>query len=73
MRDPVGSFQNIFQHCDLAFDTQLRRHTEEVLNMPYNAFSEIRLDKWKGSPNYERIRRILPEVQETALSMGYTG
>ena len=71
VRDPVGSFQNIFRHCDLAFGTHLRRHTEVVLNKPYNAFSEIRVDKWKDSRNHERIRRILPAVQTTAEAMGY--
>jgi len=73
VRDPVGSFRDTFHSCDLAFDAQLRCHTEEVLNIPYNAFSEIRVDKWKGSRNHEKIARILPEVQETAESMGYTG
>jgi len=71
VRDPVGSFQNIFQRCDLGFDVQLRRHAEEVLNIPYNAFSEIRVDKWKDGRNHERIERILPKVEETAVLMGY--
>ena len=71
VRDPVGSFQNIFRHCDLAFDAQLRRHTEEVLNIPYNAFSEIRVGKWKASRNHEKIEHILPRVKETAVLMGY--
>jgi hypothetical protein len=71
VRDPVGSFENIFRHCDLTFDERLRRHTEEVLNKPYNAFSEIRVDKWKGSRNHAKIRHILPSIQETAIAMGY--
>jgi hypothetical protein len=71
VRDPVGGFQDLFEHCDLGFDTQLRRHAEEVLNIPYNAFSEIRVDKWKSGRNYEKINRILPTVREIAGSMGY--
>jgi hypothetical protein len=72
VRDPVGSFQDAFDHCDLVFDSHLRRYTEEVLNIPYNAFSEIRLDKWKNGRNHDRIERILPEVEETAVLMGYS-
>ena len=72
VRDPVDSFRETFRHCDLDFDAQLQRHTQTVLHTPYNAFSEIRVDKWKDGHNREKIARILPEVQETALAMGYT-
>jgi Sulfotransferase family len=71
VRDPVGSFQDIFRYCGLDFDPHLRRHTEDVLSIPYNAFSEIRVDKWKDARNRERIDLILPKVQETAALMGY--
>ncbi|MGD8631165.1 MAG: sulfotransferase [Gammaproteobacteria bacterium] len=71
VRDPVAGFREIYRQCGLAFDAQIRRHTEEVLSMPYNAFSEIRVDKWKESRNREKITRILPKVQQTALAMGY--
>jgi len=73
VRDPVAGFQAVFQLCGLDFDARLRRHTEDVLNIPYNAFSEIRVDKWKVGRNCERIKRILPAVQKTAVSMGYEG
>ena len=72
VRNPVDSFRETFRHCDLGFDTQLQHHTQDVLHTPYNAFSEIRVDKWKQSHNREKIARILPQVQETALAMGYT-
>ena len=71
VRDPAGGFQDLFQQCDLGFNTQLRRHAEQVLNIPYNAFSEIRVDKWKSGRNCEKISRILPTVREIAASMGY--
>jgi len=71
VRAPVDSFREVFRHCDLGFDAQLQHHTQDVLHTPYNAFSEIRVDKWKESRNREKIARILPEVQETALAMGY--
>jgi len=73
VRDPVSSFEDTFHSCDLTFDAQLRRHTQDVLQTPYNAFSEIRLDKWKSGRNHEKIERILPVVKETAALMGYTG
>ena len=72
VRDPVGSFRNTFHHCGLDFDEQLRRHTQDVLQKPYNAFSEIRLDKWKDSPNRKKIERVLPIAHETAAAMGYS-
>ena len=72
VRDPVGSFEGTFYSCNLDFDAQLRRHTKDVLQTPYNAFSEIRLDKWKSGRNHEKIERILPTVKETATLMGYT-
>jgi len=72
VRDSVDSFREIFRYCDLGFDAQLQHHTQDILHTPYNAFSEIRVDKWKESHNREKIARILPEVQETALAMGYT-
>jgi hypothetical protein len=72
VRDPVGSFENVFRSCGLTFDAQLRNHTQDVLKKPYNAFSEIRLDKWKSGRNHEKIDRILPEVEGTAIAMGYT-
>ena len=72
VRNPVEGFQDTFSHCGLVFDSRLRRHTEEVLKIPYNAFSEIRLDKWKDGRNQDRVERILPKVQETAVLMGYS-
>ena len=73
VRDPVAGFGGVFSSCDLEFDEHLRCHTQGVLQTPYNAFSEIRVDKWKVSRNHEKIKSILPEVQETAAAMGYTG
>ncbi|MFC1630578.1 sulfotransferase [Pseudomonadota bacterium] len=72
VRDPVSSFEGIFHSCGLGFDAHLRHHTQDVLHTPYNAFSEIRLDKWKTGRNREKIERILPSVKETAALMGYS-
>lgn len=71
LRDPVASFRRVFEGCGLRFDERLERHCAGVLGRPYNAFSEIRLDKWKDSPNRERIERALPQVAEVAADMGY--
>ncbi len=71
VRDPIGGFRQAFERCDLAFTPALEKHCEDVLSMPYNAFSEIRLDKWRDGRNRERIERVMPGVLEVARGMGY--
>jgi hypothetical protein len=71
LRDPVATFRQVFEGCWLNFDSRLQAHCSEVLNIPYNAFSEIRLDKWKDGRNREKIERVLPQVEEVANRMGY--
>ncbi|HEX7972171.1 MAG TPA: sulfotransferase [Thiobacillus sp.] len=71
LRDPSATFRQLFEGCGLAFDARLQAHCAEVLDVPYNAFSEIRLDKWKDGRNRERIERVLPQVAEVAAQMGY--
>lgn len=69
--DPVNSFRKIFVHAGLSFTDELARHCRQVLAVPYNAFSDIRLDKWKDSRNRDRIERALPQVADVARDMGY--
>lgn len=71
VRDPVTGFRQAFEKCGLAFTPALEQHCANVLSTPYNAFSEIRLDKWKDGRNRERIARVMPEVLEVAKNMGY--
>jgi hypothetical protein len=71
LRDPVASFRQVFEACGLAFDPRLQAHCADVLDMPYNAFSEIRLDKWKDGRNRTKIERVLPQVADVAKRMGY--
>lgn len=71
LRDPVAAFRGVFEGAGLAFDARLEAHCAAVLGIPYNAFSEIRLDKWKDGANRERIERMLPRVAEVAARMGY--
>ena len=73
VRDPVAGFRSAFESCGLQFDQRLERHCAGVLAKPYNAFSEIRLDKWQDQGNRERIERIMPVVARTARDMGYPG
>ncbi|MES2408232.1 MAG: sulfotransferase [Pseudomonadota bacterium] len=72
VRDPVGGFRRLFDEAGLPFDAAMHKHCENVLDTPYNAFSEIRLDKWKDGRNRERIERVLPKVATVARAMGYT-
>lgn len=71
LRDPVAAFRQVFECCGLAFDTRLQAHCAKVLDIPYNAFSEIRLDKWKDGRNREKVERVLPQVAGVAARMGY--
>jgi len=71
LRDPVAAFRHVFEGCGLTFDARLQAHCAEVLDIPYNAFSEIRLDKWKDGRNREKIERVLPQVVDVAKRMGY--
>lgn len=69
--NPVGVFQDAFAAVGLGFDRCLERHCRTVLSHPYNAFSEIKKDKWKSSGNVRRIERVLPAVATVAQEMGY--
>lgn len=71
LRDPVTTFSQAYEACGLTFSNTVRRHCETVLKRPYNAFSEIRLDKWCQGANRERIERVLPSVEAVARRMGY--
>lgn len=71
LRDPVATFRQVFEGCGLTFDARLQAHCAEVLDIPYNAFSEIRLEKWKDGRNREKVERVLPQVTDVATRMGY--
>jgi hypothetical protein len=69
--DPVTAFDLAFDALGLRFGEQQRAHCDDILLRPYNAFSEIRLDKWRVGENRERIERVLPSVEAIAERMGY--
>lgn len=71
VRDPVAGFRAIFQACQLQFDAQMEDLCRNVLETPYDAFGEIRLDKWRDGRNRERVESVLPLVRTTAQQMGY--
>jgi hypothetical protein len=71
LRDPVATFRRVFQACGLRFDQALEKHCAEVLDIPYNAFSEIRLDKWKDGRNRDKVAQALPQVAQVSARMGY--
>lgn len=68
---PVETFRRVFEAANVTFDAHLRAHCAEVLGNPYNAFSAVGADKWRASPDAERIEAILPEVEPVARRMGY--
>jgi hypothetical protein len=71
VRDPVAAFRALWSVLGLCFGSRQEAHCRSVLGLPYNAFSEIRLDKWKAKGNRARIERILPKVADVAGRMGY--
>jgi len=71
VRDPVAAFRVVWAALGLRFGARQEAHCRNVLGRPYNAFSPIRLDKWKEQGNRERIERVLPRVREVAQRMGY--
>ena len=71
LRDPVEGFRRAFASANVAFTAAVENHCAQVLANPYNAFSDIRLDKWREGRNRERIERILPMVADVARGMGY--
>jgi hypothetical protein len=71
LADPVAAFSQAFAETGLVFDARLEAHCSSVLARPYNAFSEIRQDKWRDSPHAARIERVLPELTDIATRMGY--
>ena len=71
VRNPVAGFRRAFEETGVSFTPALERHCAHVLGEPYNAFSEIRLDKWRDGRNRERIDRVLPMVADVSRAMGY--
>lgn len=71
VRNPVAGFRRAFEDAGVGFTPALERHCAQVLAEPYNAFSDIRLDKWRDGRNRERIERVMPMVAGVARAMGY--
>jgi len=68
---PAQEFEEIYHGCELPFGEHLKKHCNEVLQKPYNTFSEIRVDKWKDGQNKEKISKVLTDVHAIATRMGY--
>lgn len=73
VRDPVELFRKAFESCGLRFGPRLERHCRGILSTPYNAFSPIKVDKWREQANRDRIERVMPRVRDVAIAMGYEG
>lgn len=71
LREPDATTRQLFEACGLTYDPSTQARCLSALDVPYNAFSEIRLDKWKESRNRARIERVLPELSDVAQRMGY--
>lgn len=72
LENPVNAFKNTFSALGLEFDENMEQHCKTVLDRPYNAFSEIRTNKWKDGRNAEKVRAVLNSVSTIATKMGYS-
>ncbi len=71
LRDPAEGFRQVFQSCDLGYGKDLKAYCRGVLQIPYDVFGEINLNKWKEGRNREKVERALPWVQRIASELGY--
>jgi hypothetical protein len=71
VRDPVEGFRRAFASAGLGFTAGMEQYCAHVLETPFNAFSQIAVDKWKSQRNRARIERVLPAVADVARRMGY--
>jgi len=71
IENPVDEFEKIFDACELNFEAKIRKHCEEVLEKPYNTFSNIEVDKWRKGDNKKRIERVLSELNDISSQLGY--
>ncbi|RRJ84575.1 sulfotransferase family protein [Aestuariirhabdus litorea] len=71
LEDPIASFDRLYRFCGLNFTAAVREHAETVLRRPYNAFSEIKKNKWVDSGNAARIKPVLGHTESVAQQMGY--
>ena len=72
LRAPDDAIARVYTGCGLSFDEATRARCRAAFDVPYNAFSEIRPDKWKDGRNRDKIERVLPEVAGVAVRMGYS-
>lgn len=71
LREPAAAIGRVYEACGLRVDETTRARCLAAFDVPYNAFSDIRLDKWRDGRNRDKIERVLPRVAEVAARMGY--
>ena len=70
-RHPAESFPKLLEAKGLSFAVQFQMHCENVLDTPYNACLEIRLDNWKEGRNRSQIERVLAKIEFIACALEY--
>ncbi|MEZ0123242.1 MAG: sulfotransferase [Candidatus Reddybacter sp.] len=68
---PVNEFRRLFEGCELHFDTRIEQHCADVLGKPYNTFSAIGVDKWRGGGNKARVEKALETLGPVSAALGY--
>jgi len=72
VNDPVNQIGKLFTRLGLKFDRDVEQHAAQLLDKPYDAFFEIRLDKWRSHAHKDKIERVLPQLKPIAHAMGYS-
>ena len=73
LSDPILVVRDAFTRCGLTFDARVEARCAQAISVPYNAFSEIRVHKWREGAWAARISRVLPQVEPVAAQLGYAG
>jgi hypothetical protein len=68
---PAQQIGAIAERLGLSFDGTLKAHTESLLDRPYEAMFEIRLDKWRDHAHRAKIERVLPRLRAVSEALGY--
>ncbi len=67
-----GAFKQIFTALNLDYDSSTRARCLDAAAVPYNAFSAIRVDKWKEGRNANKVDAVLERTTDLAEAMGYS-
>lgn len=72
LENPDVAFKQMFDKLKLDYDSQTRARCLDAAAVPYNAFSGIRVDKWKEGRYASKVEAVMDITRKLAGEMGYT-